>query len=54
MNFTDFHEKRKFIVFAPVIFVTRLWHLRYIRVTKMTGAITMNFTDFFVKKTQNS
>ena len=47
MNLTDFSEKTvKFIITAPVVFVTRLYKFRDIRVTKKTGAIVMNFMDF--------
>ena len=52
MNFIFFCKKNvKFIVFAPVIFVTRVYKFRDIRVTKITGAVMNNFADFFVKKT---
>ena len=44
--------KWKIIVFAPVISVTRLLHLRYIRVTKMTGASSHEFRVFSREKMQ--
>ena len=50
MNFTFFYELFvKFIVFAPVICVTRMLRSCHKRVMKITGAKTMIFS-FFVQE----
>ena len=51
-EFHSFFSKKivKFIITAPVIFVTRMSRLCHNRDMKITGAKTMNFGFFFQKK----